>query len=129
MNRHQRRANAKLGNHPVDSTAAGMLAQGLQYHKAGKLAEAEACYRRILAIQPNHPDALQLVGSIAYQVGRYDVAAEWIRSAIRLDGTNPAWFSNLGLALERSGKFDESLASHNEILRRLLQLRQNASIL
>jgi tetratricopeptide (TPR) repeat protein len=116
MNRHQRRANAKLGNPPVDRSAASMLAQGLDYHKAGKLAEAEECYRRILAIQPSHPDALQLVGSIAYQVGRYEVAAEWIRKAIRLDGTNPAWFSNLGLALERSGRFEESLASHNKAL-------------
>jgi tetratricopeptide (TPR) repeat protein len=116
MNRHQRRASAKLGNHPVDPSAASMLGLGLEYQKAGKLAEAEGCYRRILAIQPNHPDALQLVGSIAYQVGRYDVAAEWIHKAIRLDGTNPIWFSNLGLALERLGKFEESLASHNKAL-------------
>jgi tetratricopeptide (TPR) repeat protein len=56
------------------------------------------------------------MGAIAYQAGRYDVAAEWIRKAVRLDGTNPTWFSNLGLALERSGKFDESLASHNKAL-------------
>jgi tetratricopeptide (TPR) repeat protein len=116
MNRHQRRANARLGNRPIERAAASTLGLGLQYHKAGKLAEAEGCYRQVLATQPDHADALQLIGAIAYQTGRYDAAAEWIGKAIKLDATNPAWFSNLGLALERSGRFEESLASHNKAL-------------
>ena len=116
LNRRQRRANAKLGNRSVNPAAAGLLELGLECQRAGKLAEAEEHYRRILAIQPDHADALQLIGSIAYQVARYDVAAEWIGRAIRLDRNNPAWFSNLGLALERLGKFQESLASHNKAL-------------
>jgi tetratricopeptide (TPR) repeat protein len=116
MNRHQRRANAKLGNRSIDPAAARSLGLGLKCHKAGQLAEAEGCYRRVLAIQPNHPDALQLIGVVAYQIGRYDVAAEWISCAIKQDGNNSAWFSNLGLALERQGKFEESLANYNRAL-------------
>jgi tetratricopeptide (TPR) repeat protein len=111
MNRHQRR-----GNRSVDPRAANLLELGLKFHKAGKLTEAEGCYRRILAKTPNHPDALQLTGVVAYQKGRYDVAAEWISRAIRQDGNNPAWFSNLGLALERQGKFEESLANYDRAL-------------
>src|ERR1700726_1137411 len=103
MNRHQRRAHAKLGIQSGEPAAAGMLRLGLEYHKAGKLTEAEGCYRQVLARQPNHPDAVQLIGSIAYQLGRYDVAAEWISRAIKLDGNNSAWFSNLGLALQCQG--------------------------
>ena len=81
MNRHQRRANARLGNRPIERAAASTLGLGLQYHKAGELAEAEGCYRQVLATQPDHADALQLIGAIAYQTGRYDAAAEWIGKA------------------------------------------------
>jgi tetratricopeptide (TPR) repeat protein len=116
VNRHRRRANAKLSNRSVDPAAASMLEQGLQYQKAGKLTEAEGCYLQILAKQPNHADALQLVGAIAYQTGRYDAAADWIGRAIEQNRNVPAWFSNLGLALERQGRFEDALASHNKAL-------------
>jgi tetratricopeptide (TPR) repeat protein len=117
MNRHQRRANAKLGHRSDDPTAAGLLELGLKHHQAGKLAEAEQCYRQILSSQPNHADAIQLIGAIAYQAGQYDVAIEWIGRAIRLNANNAGWFSNLGLALERQGRFDEAVASHDAALR------------
>jgi tetratricopeptide (TPR) repeat protein len=117
MNRHQRRANAKLGHQSVHPAVSGLLGQGLEHYQAGRFAEAEGCYRRVLAIHPNHPDALQLIGAVAYRIGRYDVAAEWIGRAIKQYPNNPAWFSNLGLALERQGKFEEALASHNGALK------------
>jgi tetratricopeptide (TPR) repeat protein len=116
MNRRQRRASAKLGHPSVDREAAGLIELGRKYHKAGKLDEAEGCYRRILAHQPNRPDALYGIGFIAYQVGHYDAAIEWIARATRLDGSHPDWFSNLGLALRCQGRFEESLASHNRAL-------------
>ena len=117
MNRSQRRANARLGHRSVHPAVAGMMGLGLEQQKAGKLAEAERCYRQVLAIQPNHPDALQLLGAVAYQNGHYVVAAEWIRRAIKKDRNNSAWFSNLGLALEGQGRFEEALASYNSALR------------
>jgi tetratricopeptide (TPR) repeat protein len=117
MNRQQRRANAKRGQQSVDPAVAGMLGLGFEHHKAGRLAEAEGCYRRVLAIQPDHADALQLVGAVAYQLGRYDIAAESIGRAIKQDRNNPSWHSNLGLALERQGKFEEALASYNSALK------------
>jgi len=116
MNRHQRRAAAKLGNQSGVPAVAGLVELGLKHHKAGKLAEAEQCYRRVLAIEPDHADALQLIGAIAYQMGRYDVAVDWIGRAIGRNGNNAAWFCNLGLALERQGRLEESLASHNRAL-------------
>jgi tetratricopeptide (TPR) repeat protein len=116
MNRHQRRATAKQGRLPVDPAAAGRLDLGLRCHQAGKLTEAEQCYRQVLALQPNHPDALQLIGVIASQTGFYDAAADWITRAIQLNGGNAAWFSNLGLVRERQGKFEEALASYNKAL-------------
>ena len=56
---------------------------GLQEHQAGKLAEAEACYRAALKEKPRHADALHLLGVIAHQSGRHDEAVRLIREAIR----------------------------------------------
>ncbi|MGA7809149.1 tetratricopeptide repeat protein [Bradyrhizobium sp.] len=93
-----------------------MLATAVERHRAGNLAEAETYYRKILAIEPDHRDAIQLIGAIAYQRGSYEVAAEWIGRAIKLDRNQPAWFYNLGLSLERLGKLEQALACYDSAL-------------
>ncbi len=92
------------------------LALAIQHHQAGRLAEAEALYRQILAVQPQHPDALHLLGVIAQQVGRNDVAVDLIRQAIGLTPGNPAMHSNLGAALRGSGKLDEAVVAYRRAL-------------
>ena len=47
----------------------------LQHHQAGRLELAEEIYRRILAVEPNHPDALHLLGVVAHQAGKHDGAS------------------------------------------------------
>jgi len=88
----------------------------LQRHRAGRLAEAEALYRQILAVQPNHADSLHFLGVLAHQAGRHDAAAEWIRQAIVLDPNNPFAHSNLGEALRASRRFVEATASYRRAL-------------
>src|SRR5271169_838690 len=44
---------------------AELLAAGLQHHQAGRLAKAEADYRRVLGIEPEHADVLHLLGGVA----------------------------------------------------------------
>ena len=89
---------------------AALLAAGLGHHGAGRLAEAESAYQRILADQPNHPDALHLLGVLALQAGRPAVAVEWMRQSIRFNPCNSACFSNLASALRRLGRLDEALS-------------------
>ena len=91
----------------------------LQHHRAGRLTEAEALYRQILAVQPNHADALHFLGVIAHQAGRHGVAVEWIRQAIALDPNNPFAHCNLGEAHRAMGRFQEAIASY----RRALELK------
>ena len=44
----------------------------------GRLAEAEPLYRQVLELNPNQVDALHLLGVIAHQVKRYDLAVQYI---------------------------------------------------
>jgi tetratricopeptide (TPR) repeat protein len=128
MNRKQRRATAKLGptasNSPgatpgavVATEVAEFMGTGLKHHQAGRLAEAEACYRHVLAGQPNHADALHLLGVVAHQTGRHDLAIELIGQAIKRNGRNPNYLYNLGVTLQDHGKPAEAVAAYREAIR------------
>jgi len=101
------------------ATIAEMLAVAVQNHQAGALQTAEQIYRQILAVDPDHPDAWHLLGVIASQIGRHDLAESYIRRAIEQNQAEPAFFSNLGNALQAQRKFDEAIMS----FRRALELK------
>src|SRR5208282_4830631 len=55
-----------------------LIDMAVQHHQAGRLAEAEALYGQVLAANPNHPQALHLMGIIAKANGRDKVAVDLI---------------------------------------------------
>jgi tetratricopeptide (TPR) repeat protein/2-polyprenyl-3-methyl-5-hydroxy-6-metoxy-1,4-benzoquinol methylase len=125
MNRKQRRIAAKQGK-PV-ATAHGiaigpsagiaeLLALARRHHQSGELAEAESLYRKIIAIDQNHVDSLHLLGVIAYQVGHYDVAANWIRKAIAVNDRIPAFHNHLGLALDALGRAQDAITHYRRAI-------------
>ena len=88
----------------------------LQHHQAGRLQEAEAIYRQILQVHPNHPGAHHLLGMIAYQVGRYDVAVEYVKRAIALNPAVAEFHNNLGTVYLDQGLSDQALVHLNKAL-------------
>ena len=56
----------------------------LQHHDQGELSKAEGIYQQILKTDPNQPVALHLLGVIAGQVGKYDIAFEFITKALAI---------------------------------------------
>src|SRR4051812_34850404 len=68
----------------VTPPARQLIDTAIAHHRAGRLAEAELIYRQILEQDADQPDALHLLGLIAHQVGRSDVAEPLIRRAIEL---------------------------------------------
>lgn len=93
------------------------LQQALVDYGAGRLPEAEQMCRRILATDDKYPDALHLLGLIAAQVGRNDVAVELIVQAIRQAPHFAPYHSNLGHVLRMLGKLEEALAACREAVR------------
>jgi hypothetical protein len=49
-----------------------LLRQALAHHKASRLPEAESLYRQLLNHEPDHPEALRLMGVLARQRGPVD---------------------------------------------------------
>ena len=113
MNRRERRRKAAEGSAGVPRQA---LEQAVGLHQAGRLAEAEAAYRRILATRPDEPDALHLMGLLAHQAGRPAAAIELIGRAIEINAKMPRFHNNLGLAHATERRFDDAEASYRRAL-------------
>jgi protein O-GlcNAc transferase len=91
--------------------------QGFALHRQGRLDEAEAIYRRVLASQPAHFGALHFTGLIHYQRGALAEAVEWIGRALAVNPASPEAHSNLGLVLLDLKRPEEALASHERSLK------------
>src|SRR3954464_15844878 len=88
-----------------------LLNQALALHQAGKLAEAEPVYRQILTANPDHGDALHLLGVLYHQAGHSAQGLELIQRAAQLTPTQ-AILSNLGEALRAVGRAKEAVVYH-----------------
>lgn len=91
----------------------------MQHHAAGRLAEAKTIYQRILHNDPHHPVALHLLGVIAHQVGKSDIAVKLITQALAVRADYPEAHYNLGSALQEMGRLDEAV----ECYRRTVAMR------
>ena len=80
----------------------------MQHHQAGHLQQAESLYRQILMVDPQHLEALHLLGVIAHQNGRNEEAIGLIVQALRLQPSFPAAHYHLGMALQAIGKLYEA---------------------
>jgi tetratricopeptide (TPR) repeat protein len=103
---------------PPISILDGMLEKALKHHRQDALPEAERLYRRILTIDPRHAASLHLLGTLAHQIGRRDVAAQLIRAAIAIDPRQAAFHCNLGAVLQAQGALDEAAGAYREALDR-----------
>jgi protein O-GlcNAc transferase len=75
----------------------------IDHHQAGRLAEAEAIYRAILASEPTHAGANYNLGLIALQTGRPRDAADTLGKALQREPANPAHWLNYAVALSAGG--------------------------
>lgn len=80
----------------------------IQHHQSGRLAEARAVYERVLQVQPNHPDALHLLGALVYQSGDAVRAVELIGQAVSARPGVADFHANFALALMARARFAEA---------------------
>ena len=83
-------------------------------HNHGKLLDAQKAYEDVLTLNPNHFDALQLLGLASYQIGQFDRAVELILKAIAFNDKSAFAHKNLGDAFERLNRLDDAIASYNK---------------
>jgi len=96
-----------------------LSAQGLAFHQAGRLADAERIYNTVLAVQPDHFDCLHFLGVILHQRGQHAKAVGQIDLALKRDPKNALALNNRGNALLELKRFAEALASYDQALAEL----------
>jgi uncharacterized protein (TIGR02466 family) len=88
----------------ADFDVAAVLQAGLAHQQAGRLVEAEAAYRQVLAAHPRHSQALYQMGTLAHQVGRHEDAASFVWAAWENDPSRTDYLVDWGrLVLHRLG--------------------------
>ena len=81
------------------------LRQACLHHQVGRLERAEAIYHQILAIEPENPDALHLLGVISHQNYNYKDGIELITRAIEIDPNQSSFYNSLANVLKESGQY------------------------
>ncbi|MBX9828719.1 MAG: tetratricopeptide repeat protein [Xanthobacteraceae bacterium] len=93
----------------AQDTAPRLCNLALEHQAAGRLAEAERCFRGALDADPHHAESLNGLGIVAHQVGDSAAAVELIGEAITANGRVAPYHYNLGLVLTALGRTAEAV--------------------
>jgi predicted TPR repeat methyltransferase len=100
-------------------TLAEALGLAVERHRSGQAEEAAGIYRQILAVVPDHPDALALLGLVEQQQGHPAEALDLMNRALAIVPDHPDALANRGNVHKLMGHLDEAEADY----RRALELR------
>jgi predicted O-linked N-acetylglucosamine transferase (SPINDLY family) len=92
-------------------TIAEALAFAVGHYQARRMQEAEQICRQVLAVDANNVTAWNLLGVIANEAGRHDVAIECFKAALGIEPQLAELHFNLGNALRDGGYVDDAIAS------------------
>ena len=94
-----------------------LLRTGMALQQAGSLDAAERNYRQVLDAEPNHADALHLLGLLLHQRGEHAQGAALIERAIRLRPDVAAFRLNCGEAYRAAGQIPKAIACYDAAIK------------
>jgi len=100
------------------STIQALFQKGFDLHRQGNLPDAETNYREVLKHNPDHFDALHLLGVIAAQTNHIGEGIALMERATAINPSIAALHNNLGNALRDAGLFEKALKSYNKAIAR-----------
>ncbi len=101
---------------PPQQESNQLLATGLEHHRAGRLAEAQRCYRKALEKSPRFAEAAHLMGRVLYDRQEPDEALPWLAKAVAFDPTRANAFNDLGNLLHELGRTEEAEGAYRRVL-------------
>jgi predicted O-linked N-acetylglucosamine transferase (SPINDLY family) len=91
--------------------------RALELHHQGCLVEAERLYAAVLAVRPDHFDALQMLGVIKLGRGEPATALRLVSAAMQLRPNSPQVLLNHGMVLYALNRHEEALADFDQALK------------
>ncbi len=92
------------------------LAEALVHHQAGRMAEAEQLYQRILKRQPEQADTLRLFGVLNRQRGKLEEARTWLEKALVVQPQSAESHHDLGLAFFEMGRLEKAISAYQQAI-------------
>jgi len=86
--------------------------------RQGRLVEARAKLLKEVRLAPQSAAAVELLGAIAFEMGKHEEAIGYLRQAVRLAPSSPGPRLNLGKALFEAGRPDEAAEALKEAVSR-----------
>ncbi len=96
--------------------ADGLLPQAVTAYRGGRHADAQAICGQILALVPDHFEALHLLGASALDSGRLDLAEQALTRAVALEPRSAEAQANLGLVLFSMKRYEEARAAQERAI-------------
>jgi tetratricopeptide (TPR) repeat protein len=88
----------------------------LAYNSLARIADAEAAYARILAVEPGHPVALHNLGAIAAKRGDLEGAIDYYRRSLASDPGYLLAQYHLASALERTERYEDAYRAYGRVV-------------
>ena len=115
-----RRAVGRLGlSRLVPHRASGAsetFAIAARHHRAGRLDEAAALYRKVIEAEPGNYKAHGNLGIALQGQGRLDQAVGHFQTAVALKPDHAGAYNNLGNALDNQGRLDDAVAAYRKAI-------------
>ena len=101
---------------PLELKVHQLFFEAAQRHREGNIPVAEALYRKILELDPNHFDALHMVGVIGNQTNQIEECLPYFEKARKLQPDHLGLLVNYGSTLRKAKRPEEAIKLLNEAL-------------
>jgi len=99
----------KMTDQELNANPQVLYFRGICYERIGKWDEAEADFKKVLSIDPNHADALNYLGYTWIEKGKYlSTSLEMIQKAVELSPNSGAIIDSLGWAYYKLGNLKKA---------------------
>ena len=123
MNRKNRRAAVKRGEAKAAGARGGgepetavLMGQARDLYQQGRAAEARVIAERIVAREPTHVEALNLLGVIAQQAGRPRLAVKYLAQGVAADPLHGGCHYNLASCYQALDRHEEAVAHFRQAI-------------
>jgi predicted O-linked N-acetylglucosamine transferase (SPINDLY family) len=90
--------------------------QGFDCHKHGQLNQAWQFYQQVLQLQPEHFDALYMLGLIASDNQNLELTVDLMGKVIKLNDKHADALYNHGVALQKLNRLEEAVISFDKVI-------------
>jgi len=108
-------AEHHFSNYCLCPSPLNIAAYNLQ-HRFGDHGAAATAYQKAIAADPKFSWPYANLGSLYMELDQYDLAVDWLGSAIRINPNHFRAHANLGVALQTLRRYDEAVGAYRTAL-------------